>query len=99
MLGNFTVFHLFIFSLFSMLTGSIQKACECAQNVWYCIFIQKHKKLSHNHTIHTETVQSDNMYRQRILSLLTQLVLYHTTSCIPSLQPSQASDTPPISHK
>lgn len=26
-------------------------------------FIQKHKKLPHNHTIHTETVQSDNMDR------------------------------------
>lgn len=28
-------------------------------------FIQKHKKLPHNHTIHTETVQSDKWIGQQ----------------------------------
>lgn len=29
--------------LFSLVIGSIQKACECAQNVWYCILYKNIK--------------------------------------------------------
>ena len=63
MLGSFTVFHLYIFSFIFFGNWFNTKSMWVCSKRMVLYFIQKHKKLPHNHTIHTETVQSDNMDR------------------------------------
>lgn len=65
MLGSFTVFHLYIFSFIFFGNWFNTKSMWVCSKRMVLYFIQKHKKLPHNHTIHTETVQSDKWIGQQ----------------------------------
>lgn len=77
--------------LFSLVIGSIQKACECAQNVWYCILYKNIKNcltiIPYTQKLYSQTIcsgQCSAAIREINISgrrgLVAKLCCYKTTA-------------------